>query len=223
MSKYLIHACNQRMWYVNDYLIPSMLEQGIDRSNIRVYLDKDNEGCLESCMKAFLSVPIDEGGVWHMQDDVIICSDFKRRTEDLDSERRIVCGFCYGQDNKKSFVGNCTPKEMWYSFPCIRIPNRIARGCADWYYRFAKFDNNFRMWVRVKKYDDAMFNIYVQDYHSEERVLNLIPNLVEHVDDLIGGSIVNCARVENTHSICFEEIDLVKNLEQKLKKQLTNY
>ena len=36
MAKYLIHASPGRMWYVTDYLIPSMVEQGIDRDNIVV-------------------------------------------------------------------------------------------------------------------------------------------------------------------------------------------
>ena len=201
MAKYLIHASTKRLWYVQEYLIPSMLEQGIVKNNISVYVDVNNEGCLESCMKAFLSVPIDNDGTWHLQDDVIVCSDFKERIEELDSER-IVCGFCYENDDRKKFVGKVGVKHLWYSFPCIRIPNQYAR--------------EYSVWVKVQKNDDSMFDIYLQDYHGDEQILNVVPNLVDHVDYLIGGSIVNNIRPEKeTHSMFFKDRFLIDELERK--------
>ena len=217
MAKYLIHASTKRLWYVQEYLIPSMLEQGIVKNNISVYVDVNNEGCLESCMKAFLSVPKNNKGTWHMQDDVIICTDFKERTEELDKER-VVCGYCYSQDGRREFIGRVTPKQIWYSFPCIRIPNRIARGCANWYFNHAKFQTNYQTWVKLQKYDDSMFDIYLQDYHPQESVLNIVPNLVDHIDYLIGGSLINDNRPEKeTHSMFFKDVFLIAELEKKLK------
>lgn len=216
--KYMIHCCKQRLWYVYEYLIPSMIEQGINKEDIDVYLDKNNDGCLESCMKAFLSVPNDDESTWHMQDDIIICSDFKQRTEELYSER-IICGYCYDKDYRKNVVGKCRPKEMWFSFPCIKIPNRIAKKCAKWYFNFAKSDRAYHTLVLAKKYDDSVFCSYLMDFYPNESVLNLKPNLVDHIDYLIGGSIVNKIRPEKeTHAPYFEDTYLIKELEDKLKK-----
>lgn len=77
--KYMIHACPKRMWYVSDYLIPSMLAQGIDKGNIIVWNDIDGVGNLASCLASFASCQ-EEGETWHLQDDVVICHDFAERT-----------------------------------------------------------------------------------------------------------------------------------------------
>lgn len=219
MAKYMIHACNDRLWYVVNYLIPSMMEQGIDEQDVKLYLDEKNQGCLESCMLAFLSVPIDDEGTWHLQDDVILCSDFKKRTEELDIEyhNNVVCGFCYEKDDRARNVGPVGVKEMWYSFPCIRIPNKLARGCADWYFRYVKFAKEYQVWIHAKKYDDSVFDVYLQDYHPKETILNVKPNLVDHVDYLIGGSKVNATRPEKeTHTIFFDDKYLIDELRKKL-------
>ena len=79
MAQYLIHTYPKRLWYVEQYLIPSMLAQGIDKASIIVYNDVNKEGNLLSCMKAFASVNNDDNGTWHLQDDVLICKDFKER------------------------------------------------------------------------------------------------------------------------------------------------
>ena len=79
--KYMIHACNSRLWYVQEYLVPSMLNQGIEQDDIILYVDENSVGNLASCINSFLALPDDNKGVWHLQDDVIISRDFKERTE----------------------------------------------------------------------------------------------------------------------------------------------
>ena len=152
MARYLIHTCEERWWYVSDYLVPSMIEQGIHRDDISIYLDV-GDGCLVACMKAFLSVPNNDDGVWHLQDDIIICSDFKERTEQYDEG--IVCGYCYVKDDRQRYVGEVDKRKIWYSFPCIRIPNRIAHGCGAWFYSHVLNNKEYYMWIRAKKYDDC--------------------------------------------------------------------
>ena len=216
MAKYLIHTCNQRLWYVKDYLIPSMVMQGIDENAISIYLDTENDGCLEACMKAFLSVPNNNSSTWHLQDDVIVCSDFKDMTEKFYS-CDVVCGYCYAFDGNKDKVGYVTSKDMWYSFPCIKIPNKIARRCAGWFYNKVIKDNAYRLYVKSKKHDDTLFHIFMEDYYPDAVVLNTAINLVDHVDYLIGGSIANKIRSEKeTHAAYFEDKYLVKKLEEKL-------
>ena len=51
--RYLIHTCLQRHWYVKDYLIPSMIAQGIPDEEIQVWLDSERKGNLASCIESF--------------------------------------------------------------------------------------------------------------------------------------------------------------------------
>ena len=81
MSKYIIHSCPERMWYVNNYLIPSIRDQGID--DVSAWCDWNHVGCLHSCMNNFMRMN-DDGGTWHLQDDVIVSRNFKSRTEELE-------------------------------------------------------------------------------------------------------------------------------------------
>ena len=60
MAKYVIHACQQRKWYVDDYLIPSMLKQGINEDDITIWLDDKHQGNLFACMNCFKSMPDDD-------------------------------------------------------------------------------------------------------------------------------------------------------------------
>ena len=103
MAYYLIHCSNQRFWYVKEYLIPSMLMQGISAQNIFVYKDTNQIGNLrafvDSCNRAShkcQSRNID--GLWHLQDDVIISNDFAKKTQLYDNG--IVCGFTCNYDKK---------------------------------------------------------------------------------------------------------------------------
>lgn len=209
--KYTIQSCKDRLWYVEQYLIPSMCVQGIDRDNITVFLDEEEKGCLETCMQKFKAADDD---IWYLQDDVIICSDFKERTEQcVDS---IVCGFCGNFERNKKYIGIVNKQNMWFSFPCIYIPQYIANGCAEWYFNFVIHNSQYRMWIRDKKYDDSIFYIYVQDYCDAVEVLNLSPNLVDHVDYLIGGSMINKIRDHDATALYFVEPELIEKLEKQL-------
>ena len=92
--RYMIHACPARMWYVKDFLIPSMMSQGIRGDDITVWNDSGGKGNLASCLESFASLKDTPGGTWHLQDDVMICRDFAARTKEL-AGSSIICGFCY--------------------------------------------------------------------------------------------------------------------------------
>lgn len=215
MAKYMIHMCPQREWYVNDFLIPSLLEQGIKSSDIVTYNDTEQRGNLESCMRAFLKCgDYDDEGVWHLQDDVCICSDFKERTERYDEG--IVCGYCFNDDDRKRFIGRVKPNKMWFSFPCIRIPTKIAVECGKWFYQSAINHPDFRMVVRAKKYDDSVFEVFLLRQCNDIRVLNLAPNLVEHIDYMLGGSTVTNSRTEKALAVYFEDKKVVEDLQKRI-------
>jgi len=220
MAKYMIHACTDRMHYVEFYLIPSMVEQGIDKSDIILYADS-GDGCLQSHVKSFMQashLPYD--GVWHLQDDVLICSDFKERTEKYDNG--LVCGFASYYDSRKNWKeGEATGKNMWYSFPCMRIPTAIITHYVNWFNTWVWRDNQYKHWVDENKHDDTIFRIFMENYYPKYPALNLAPNLVEHIDWLIGGSIVNAFRKDKiVRSIYWNDEDRVEELKERLKNDL---
>ena len=217
MAKYLIHSYKDRQWYVDKYLIPSMVKQGIDRGDIDIFEDDGSLGCLEAFMQSCLMLE-PEGGTWHLQDDVIISSQFKRWTEEY-AQNRVVCGFC-SRYSKKCPPGLVYPDLMWYSFPCIYIPNVLAREFATWFYRETIYNPHYESWISKKKFEDSIFMDYLQQYCPGKQILNLAPNIVNHIDYLLGGSIVNSNRVESiVHSIYWEEPELLSYWQTTIQKE----
>lgn len=216
MSKYLIHTYPKRLWYVEQYLIPSMLEQGIEKVDITIYNDSKGEGNLRACMNAFASCT-DEGGTWHLQDDVIICKHFKELTELYDYG--LVCGFCSLAFDGDIIAnrGAVKRENMWFSFPCIRIPNDYARECADWVNNYIIGNFAYEKFWKSGRNDDWCFREYLKSYHKDEIALNLAPNLVDHIDYLLGGgSGGQRPKNINTRALYWWDKDLVVELEEKI-------
>lgn len=212
---YMIHACPPRMWYVEKYLIPSMKAQGITDDEITIWNDENMEGNLPAfvaSMEACAELP---GGVWHLQDDVIICRRFAELTRENDEG--LVCGFyCRNFANFSDTYGIVPAAFAWYSFPCIRIPSELARGFLKWF-DVAKHQHAAQ--YTDKKHDDWFFTTYCTE-QKDLRVLNLKPNLVDHIDYLIGGTLINQARLAQVNRAAFfEDTDLVDELERKLNDQ----
>ncbi len=108
----LIHACPQRMWYVNDFLIPELARQGVDR--MEVWDDTEKKGNLRACMESFAAREGD-GGTWHIQDDVLPCRDFIKRCREHDEG--VVNGFCCRQfTDDPSVSGRVYVADAWHSF-----------------------------------------------------------------------------------------------------------
>jgi len=212
MSNYLIHSCQKRKWYVDEYLVPSMLKQGIKRENISVYNDEHKEGCLTSFLSSYASVASVPSGVWHLQDDVIISSNFKEVTETYD--RGIVCGFCSYYSKDVPF-GIRPMNDIWYSFPCIRIPNTIFKNFVAWV-KSPYVQNKYRVYIEQNKFVDMLFRIFVMNNHSDMLVHNLCPNIVDNVDYLLGGSVINYIRDKEPVSLYFSEQNLIEELKYSI-------
>lgn len=215
--KYMIHACPQRMWYVNDYLLPSMLAQGIQENEIIIWNDTEGKGNLFSCMDAFRACGEREGGTWHLQDDVLISRDFAERTRaPVDG---VVCGFgCQNSGPSMQERGKVPMAFMWYSFPCIHIPNILAGECAAWFFEDAIRRTQYAAQVSDRKHDDWFWREFLLERHKGLWVTNLVPNLVEHVDYLIGGTMINQQRrIQINRSAFFKDLDLVEELKSKIE------
>jgi len=192
--KYMIHACPSREWFVYGYMIPEMTRQGIEPSDIEIWMDRNGDGNLLSCMKAFLKCGENEDeendGTWHLQDDVILSGDFAKKT--LRYDRGIVCGFGRkGWQQLPPESGTVPAVYMWNSFPCIRIPDRIAAECAEWTLKDAIYRETYHEYAALGKCDDSFWYDFLVEVHGDMRVTNLDPNIVEHADFLIGGSVLH--------------------------------
>lgn len=226
--KYMIHTCPNRKWYVDEFLVPSMLKQGIKEDDIYVYNDSNGDGNLVSwvlsCHVAYEMWEETEN-VWHLQDDVVICSDFKEQAEKLEEmPTKIVCAFTTYYDDGRNPGLKGAKNHMWYSFPCIRIMNRVTKLFAEWCDLYVWRDPQFGFYVRAKKGDDFVFRVYIESYFPNEPVLNIVPNLVDHVDWILGGSTVNKTRArqgKEVRSIYWREEDehLITELEQEVQKR----
>lgn len=219
--RYMIHSAPQRQWYVENFLVPSMIAQGIQENDIIVRCDTERRGCLKACMEAFRYCgehPV-VGGTWHLQDDVIISHDFAEKTRRYSDG--VVCGAVvkeWGPDATKTGVQPV--KELWYSFPCIRIPDEIAGECATWFFEDAskRNDSKFRTRIIRNKHDDDFFQFFLLEKYPKMTITNLKPNLTDHIDYMIGGSIVNSDRNKKVNrSAYFEDAYLVERLEKELK------
>ena len=242
--KVMIHACPERLWYVDRFLLPELREQGAEE--VRVWYDGTGRGNLLSCMEAFASLGTGEdaspGGAeedrglpqsppatapserepdtWHLQDDVLLCRDFVRRAEELEEIPGILCGFVSelgGPDC--NLRGRVYVPDMWYSFPCIRIPDALARGCAEWFLSGAwrrEADPAAFAMEAAGRGDDWFFREYMELRHGGETALNLVPCLAEHVDWLLGGSIVSRWRGHPTRAVYWEDEERVEELKRKL-------
>lgn len=212
--KVLIHACPQRMWYVEGFLVPSLLEQGLGRDAIEIWNDSEGKGNLISCMESFAS-RTGSGGTWHLQDDVLICSDFVKRCEANDTG--IVFGFCsLGNRDKPEQHGRVYVHQAWNGFPCVRIPDSYARECAAWFFEDGRHRPQLRGYAKTGRLDDTFFQVWMREKHGEETVLNMKPNLVEHIDWIIGGSVLSKYRPPLVTSHFWEEPERTEALRVQL-------
>lgn len=209
----MIHACRERKWYIDEFLIPALQEQGIEPD---VYMDEDSKGNLASTLDCFSKLP-STGSTWHLQDDVIICSDFCERIKRIRSD--FCCGFCSDQYDVLS-GGIVNPKTMWYSFQCIQIPNQYARQFVSWVSKkYANNDSKYWLQITNNMYDDYLFKAFMKEQYPNKQILNVVPNLVNHIDYLIGGSILSSNSISRV-SAYWNEPELIDDLRCKLAMRI---
>lgn len=212
----LIHTCPKRLWYVKGWIIPSLAAQGLD--GIRIYNDTKGEGNLMSCMKSFRECGKRSGGTWHLQDDVIVSDDFAKVAADHDDG--IVCGFVHQNFGiGTAAVGRSPVNLMWYSFPCIRIPNELAGECAEWFFSDAMKRPENASRVSLRRYDDWFWLQFMRERHPDGWVYHLKPNIVDHVDYLLGGSTLTGAQPNKRGAMYFDDQGEEERLKQYLAKK----
>lgn len=213
----MIHCVPNRLFYVYNFIIPALEEQLID--DIIIYNDANMSGNLTSFINSLKTLP-EEGSTWHIQDDVLLSPRFANVINKSDSDK-VICGFSSKYDrSNEEFT---TPKDMWWTFPCIKIPNRIAKEFIEWCTPENMKYSRFKDCIKANKGDDALFKEFLEETHGEETVINLIPNIVNHVDYMLGGSVSNPQRYNVVKKVTArfwpeEEKILMDELQQKIIK-----
>ena len=210
MINVLIHACPDRMWYVNNHLIPRLNELSLELLSIKVYCDYEHHGNQKAFLESLNMLPTN-GNTWHMQDDVWPSDDLFKQMTILNSVNGIICGFGTRPSCRGKSPGWTTPAGMYYSFQCIRIPNEMMTLFKDYVIRKYTHDPS----LKTDKWDDALFNEFLLRKAPYYPVLNLAPSIVEHIDYLIGGSVINKDRKYRPCAIEFDEKS-IKRLYERL-------
>lgn len=216
---YMIHAAPQRMWYVDDFLVPSMTAQGIPLDDITVWNDTAGAGNLFACIDSFASVAPRPGGVWHLQDDVIIARDFAERTKD--PPEPITCGFgCNNFGPSMDQRGRVPMPFMWYSFQCQYLDNEITGEFVKWFREDAQHRTQYSPQLADRRHDDWFFREWMMEKHPHMWVYNMTPNLVDHIDFMLGGTLINRQRrIQVNRSAFWRDDDLVDELKEKLNNR----
>lgn len=211
--KVLIHAYPKRMWYVEGWLVPELERQGADE--IEIWNDAEGKGNLRACLESF-AARTGDGGTWHIQDDVLLCRDFVQRCREHDEG--VVYGFCNVQfTDDPAQTGVVSVEDAWHSFQCLRIPDAYARECVAWFEGPGRTSGLYPIWISSGKMDDDMFRTFLLDRHGRETVENLRPNLVEHVDWIIGGSILSPWRGYIARAHFWDDEELVRELKESVR------
>lgn len=215
LPRFMIHACLQREWYVRGFLIPDMISQGIPQENIEVWLDSEKRGNLASCLESFETAGKRGSGRWHLQDDVLISKDFAEKTAEFDDG--IVCGYVHEEWQQMGVRSGRVPAVfMWNSFPCIRIPDDYARDFVEWFKTDAAFRDTYSDQVRLNRGDDTLWMDWICENHLDDYVVNISPNIVEHIDFLLGGSVTNSERKAKTLATLWDDEESFRRMEDKL-------
>jgi hypothetical protein len=215
--KILIHAVPERMWYVEEFLVPALRAQGAE--NIEIWNDTGHKGNLTACMECFAARKSD-GGTWHLQDDVLPARNFVQWAEALDEG--VVFGFCCRNfGDRLDACGTVYGCDAWNSFQCVRIPDAYARECAAWVrsmkWRTESPSPELPVMWKLNKGDDTFFHEFMACWHPYDVVENVRPNLVEHVDWLLGGSTLHHFRDYLARAEYWEDEELVEALHAQIR------
>lgn len=222
--KFLIHTCPKRKWYVDEFLVPSMIAQGIDENDIFIFNDDVGYGNLMAMIKSLTYYGQffdDDEEVWHLQDDVLLSSFFYEKCKKYSGDE-VIFGYC----------GNCEPEkakykrpkckdQMWWSQPCMKLYAWMMSAISDYFYFELPKSRKYLLYHHLRKCDDVIVQDWL-DLNMKKKgfdILQVSPSMVEHVDYLIGGSIVNTSRINKAISMDFDEPHLVKDLEDAIKKR----
>ena len=224
MLKFMIHSCNSRLWYVSNFLIPSLKEQGITESDIVLWNDYNSDGNLMSFVNSAYWVknnfPVN-CGTWHLQDDVLISSTFADRVRRMPNN--MICNGYRTKTNvpdSMDSIGFQSVDKYWNSFQCVYIPNAYMNEFTRWFHEEIIVKQRCPKKLSENKHDDYFFWKYVKEVHPNHTIYNAVPCLVQHVYEIIGGSEANKCKKARNVARYWDEEDREKQLAKQIKQFL---
>ena len=210
----LIHAAPERIHYVKGFLVPRLMRQGFD--NIHVWEDVHHKGNLKAYLESYQSLPFD-GDTWHLEDDVLPDSRFYTWAKGLENYQGIINGYgTRGLFSERMFGEVRMLQHMFYSFPCIRIPNDLIHLFLEWFETCNR--NDVKRKIEQNRGIDFILRAYLEEHPTP--CLNHNPCMVEHIDDYLTGSLISI-RAETPKAIRFEDTDSLEEMKQWLKAEQT--
>lgn len=211
----LIHAAPERIHYVKGFLAPRLMRQGFD--DVKVWEDKDRKGNLKAYLESYQSLPFD-GDTWHLEDDVLPDRRFYTWAKGLENYQGIINGYgTRGLFSERMFGEVRMLQHMFYSFPCIRIPNDLIHLFLEWFETCDR--NDVKRKVEQNRGIDFILRAYLEEHPTP--YLNHKPCMVEHIDDYLTGSLVSI-RGETPKAICFEDDESLEEMKRWLKADKTH-
>ena len=208
--KFLIHAVEERQDNVKE-IVTELERQGADLADIIVLYDFGHKGNLAAAIERYdwlTKNTYSYVDVWHLQDDIELSEHFMDIVRKLNDRAGIICGFCseycVDQDAKLLPPGPTESDKMWLSFPCIRIPVHITTAFSEWVKAHKDDGGITGKQIRSGKRDDELFRTFLKEEYTGMVVYNITPNLVDHRDDLCGGSIVSPQRLHCPRATYYE-------------------
>lgn len=191
--KFMIHTCENtvRLNYIDRFLVPSMVYQGIPEQDILIWKDDHHWGNLyafANSMKHIGNTEDMDDGIWHIQDDVLLSERFYNVAKKHDG--LVAYGFC----NELFDGGNCncigkvSVARSWASFQCIYIPNRYAKEFSEWFFDDVIPDRRYTELTDKMKHDDTIFKLFLAEKHPNDAIVNIYPCMVDHIDYILGGT-----------------------------------
>ena len=96
----------------------------------------------------------------------------------------------------------------------------IAAELADWFFTDAVYRERWRDRVADRKHDDWFFRKFMEERYPNDFVTNVRPCLVDHVDYLIGGTVINQNRHLTVNRAAYwTEPELIERLEKALEER----
>ena len=98
--------------------------------------------------------------------------------------------------------------------------NRYAKEAVEWIKSGGPEKNaEAAILVKLNKGDDTIFRAFFLEKHGRETAVNLAPNIVNHIDYMIGGPVTNQWRGFIAGSDIWEDSTILYELRQKLKER----
>lgn len=203
-------------------MIPCFKRYGI--KDIQVWNDEEMKGQLKAWNDCAWWILINKGdydGVWHLEDDVIPCRNFKNISEQLAMQDIIVQGFtteCIFTGFKGK-TGLISVNDLPYGMQCFYIPQKYLVGYLYFVDKYVKT----RLY-KSKQYDcntlysDNVFKGYLKRFYPNEKVNVLDDCMVEHIDYLIGGRSVRRKKTDR-RARKFNNYKEVEHLKEWIEKE----